>query len=268
MSLVWYEKGADKIDGIIFQHRVFDSDGSRDHLLHFHCGVEIVFIVKGEAEVFVDNDVFVLRSCEICYVEGAKTHKFCYKKGSECYVVVLSPGYANHSNCLDTKSFATVSNFCEGFSRIKEFLDFSYKNWCEDSLSFKQGFADMLIGLMSRYYPMSEKSEHRKNEKALFDAVKYINDNCKTDLNVKTLALKFGYTQNYFSAIFCRFVGMSFRDYINRCRILEYMRLKKGSPDVTAQEMAEMCGFGSVKSFYRAKKKFENDDALKVKNEG
>lgn len=267
MSLVWYEKDADKNDSIIFQHRVFDSDGRRDHLHHFHCAAEMVFIIKGDAEVFVDNESYVLHSGEVCYIEGIRTHKFCYGKGSECYVVVLSPGYNNLNNGLAVKSFQTVSAYNEGFEIIREFLEFSYKNWDESSNSFKQGFADMLCGLMSRYYEGVEKKEHRKNDKVLFEAVKYINENCLKDIEIKDLAAKFGYTDNYFSTILGRFVGMNYRDYINRCRMLEYMRLKKEKPHISASEAAEVCGFGSVKSFYRAKKKFENDGTMKRNNE-
>ena len=59
---------------------------------------------------------------------------------------------------------------------------------------------------------------------------------------------------------------MSFRDYLNRCRILEYMRLRKEKPDMSTATAAEASGFGSVKSFYRAKKKFENEKTLREVN--
>ena len=259
MSLVWYEKDADKTDSIIFQYRLFEEDGAKDHLHHFHCASELVFVVKGDCEAQVDDERHILHSGDICYVDGVRTHKFCYSKGNECYAVVLSPGYSNLNNRLGSVSFETVNRYNEGFEHIKSFLDFSFMNWDEGSLSFKQGFADMLIGMMQRYYPVTEKRDYRKNDKALFEAVKYINENCKQDIDIHTLAEKFGYTENYFSAILKRFVGMSFRDYINRCRILEYIRLRKENPDTSTASVAEICGFGSVKSFYRAKKKFESE---------
>ena len=170
------------------------------------------------------------------------------------------------NNRLGSVSFETVNRYREGFENIKAFLDFSSENWDESSLSFKQGFADMLIGMMHRYYPVTEKKDYRKNDKALFEAVKYINENCKQDIDIRALAEKFGYTENYFSAILKRFVGMSFRDYLNRCRILEYMRLRKEKTDMSTATAAEASGFGSVKSFYRAKKKFENEKTLREVN--
>lgn len=262
MSLVWYEKDADRAESIIFQRRVFAEDGSKDHLHHFHCGAELVFVVKGDCEAYVDDKRYILHSGDICFVDGVRTHKFCYSKGNECYVVVLSPDYSNHANRLASASFETVNRCSEGFDVIKAFLDFSYKSWDGNSLSYKQGFADMLIGLMQRYYPLTDKKDYRKNDKALFEAVKYINENSRRDIQICDLAEKFGYTENYFSAILKRFVGMSFRDYINRCRILDYMRLRKEKPDISVVSAAELCGFGSVKSFYRAKKKFENENTM------
>ncbi len=262
MSLVWYEKDADRADSIIFQHRCFDEDGAKDHLQHFHCGVELVFVVQGDCEAYVDEKKYVLHSGDICYVDGVSTHKFCYSRGNECYVVVLSPGYSNNANRLASVSFETINRHNDGFENIKAFLDFSFANWDDGSVSFKQGFADMLMGMMHRYYPTVEKKDFRKNDKALFEAVKYINENCKQNIEICDLAEKFGYTENYFSAILKRFVGMSFRDYINRCRILEYMRLRNEKPNISVTAAAELCGFGSVKSFYRAKKKFENENTL------
>lgn len=121
MSLVWYEKDADKNDSIIFQHRLFSSDGEREHLHHFHCGIEMVFVVKGDCEAFIDNEKYVLHSGDMCYIEGIRTHKFCYSKGNECYVVVLSPGDVNLNNGLGTLSFDTVNPYNAGFDVIKKF---------------------------------------------------------------------------------------------------------------------------------------------------
>ena len=52
---------------------------------------------------------------------------------------------------------------------------------------------------------------------------------------------------------------MSYPDYINRCRVLELVKLTRERPDVSMPLAAELCGFGSTKSLYRAKRRFEND---------
>ena len=52
-------------------------------------------------------------------------------------------------------------------------------------------------------------------------------------------------------------MGMGFREYLNWCRMLDYTRLKQKQPIISAVKAAEICGFGSLKSFYRAKKMYE-----------
>ena len=90
----------------------------------------------------------------------------------------------------------------------------------------------------------------------MISVLDYINKNSDKDLTLKTLALKFGYAPSYFSVLFNKFVNMSFTDYLN------YVRYTKAKEIIqlegcAATDIAMKCGFGSMNTFYRAKKKFE-----------
>ena len=90
----------------------------------------------------------------------------------------------------------------------------------------------------------------------MISVLDYINKNSDKELTLKTLAIKFGYAPSYFSALFNKFVNMSFTDYLNYARYTkakEIIRLE----GCTATDIAMKCGFGSMNTFYRAKKKFE-----------
>ena len=122
-----------------------------------------------------------------------------------------------------------------------------------------RAFADGFAYLMTRYYPSFPKREMKRQSAALLESVKYICEHCTERLTVGGVAKVFGYSANYFSTAFNEFMGSSFTDYVNTCRIIEYYRIRKQSPTVSVGKAAELCGFGSVKSFYRAMERFSHE---------
>ena len=258
MFLAWYEKEADENEHVVFQHRYQNSNGTRDHIAHFHNSVELIFAVKGSFDTFINGKRYTVNEGSICFVNCFEPHKYYYEQGNEFYVVVISASYFSTVNMLSESNFHSVNPYNEGFDRIIDFLKLSFTNWDDNSLAYKRGFVDMLMGMMRRYYPCGPKEAPQRNDEIMVDAVKYINENCKQDISIEDLANKFGYTPNYFSSIFNRFMEMSFRDYLNWCRMLAYTRLKQKQPGLSTVKAAEICGFGCTKSFYRAQKKYGN----------
>ena len=73
------------------------------------------------------------------------------------------------------------------------------------------------------------------------------------------IAKQFGYTSNYFSSLFNKYMAMNFNDYLNYVRYEKAKSmLSDASNKLTVLDVAEACGFGSMNTFYRAKNKFEN----------
>ena len=262
MFLAWYEKEADEKDNVTFQHRFQDFDLKAEHMAHFHNSVEMVVAVKGGFTTYINGTRYEVDEGSFCFVNSFEPHKYYYNSGNEFYVVVISPGYFSPINGLSEIGFAAVNPYNGGFDRIKEFLAISFANWDNSSAAFKHGFVDMLIGMIKRYYPSVPKKEPLGNFEVMVDAIKYINVNSRRDITIGEVAAKFGYTPNYFSNLFNRFMEMSFRDYLNWCRMLSYTRLKQRQPELSTVKAAELCGFGSVKSFYRAQRKYGSIDII------
>jgi AraC-like DNA-binding protein len=262
MFLAWYEKEADEKDNVIFQHRFQQFDGKGEHMAHFHNSVEMVFAVKGGFTTFINGERYEVNEGSVCFINSFEPHKYHYESGNEFFVVVISPEYFSLINGLSETEFPSVNPYNVGFDRIKEFLIISFANWDNSSTAFKHGFVDMLIGMMKRYYPYVPKKEPRGNFEVMVDAVKYINENSRRDITIDEVSAKFGYTPNYFSNLFNRFMEMSFRDYLNWCRMLNYTRLKQRQPELSTVKAAELCGFGSVKSFYRTQKKYGSIESI------
>ena len=95
----------------------------------------------------------------------------------------------------------------------------------------------------------------RECDTSMTRILSYINAHFGEPLTLRSVAAEFGYTPNYFSTLFARLYGMSFTDYLNciRYRSAEQMIRRE---KCAASLAADAVGFGSMNSFYRAKKRF------------
>ena len=262
MIHAWYEKTRDQKDHIYFglHEGVSDYSLNRYVLPGFHNSVEFAFCLQGSVEIVINGTSYTLRGGEICFINSLEPHRYYYyDKNVRCYIVLISSSFFNNVNRLGEISFLPHMQACVGFEAIKDYLNYAFKHWDPESLLFKRSFADMIAHLMTRFYPSMPRRAPEKQNAVLLEAVKYICVNCTERLTVGEVAAHFGYSTTYFSAAFNRFMGTSFTDYLNACRMIECQYLLNSDPELPAVRAAEMCGFGSMNTFYRARKKFINE---------
>lgn len=254
----FYEKGADAADYIYFQKNCITEDELHCMLPHFHDSVEFVFMLEGECRIRINTEERTVRAGEITFARCFEPHYYNPEPGATYYVVLISSGYLNDYNDFRREAFPSFMQANEGFQKIREFLDFSYSVRAAANGSLKKGFADMLLGLMRLWYPL-EPVRNAKATQAFIEVLKYINENFSKPISLESLADRFGYTKTYLSELFNGFTGMRLREYINRCRIGEYYRLRREQPGVPACKIAEQVGFCSPNTFYRALQRYPND---------
>ncbi len=85
-------------------------------------------------------------------------------------------------------------------------------------------------------------------------AVRYINDNYRTDIRLPAVAAEAGMSLSHFSRIFKKVMGLSYQDYLNTRRITKAKNLLRASPRRIA-EIAVSLGFADPTGFGRIFKK-------------
>jgi AraC-like DNA-binding protein len=267
MIHAWYEKTRDQKDSIYFAlHRNWTLYSKGSALPGFHNSVELCLCAAGCMDIAVDGRLYSLEEGDLCFINSREPHRYYYNGSARCYVVVISQSFFNGVNRWGEISFPTHSKRCEGYGELLKYLEYALAHWDPDSLLCKSAFADTLAYLMMRYYPVLPKREREQQSENLLCAMAYICEHCTDRLRVGEVASRFGYSANYFSTTFNAFMGMSFSDYLNACRIIEYLRLRKQFPEMSTQRAAEECGFGSMNSFYRAQEKFEREEKKHSEN--
>jgi len=262
MAMLVYESETDRKNHLLFMRRDIKETRLTCGTPLFHGSIEILFGISGRSEVIIDGETVGITEGRIIFLKRFQRHNFNCIEGSKFYVVVISSNFFDGVNELSRLTFPTVMEKREGFEKIRALLDVCYSVRNTDSMAFKSGFVNLLISAMREYYPYTFDDVRADMSDVLVEILDYINGHFKEDISVADLSKRFGYSPNYFSTVFNKFVGMGFREYLNRRRMEEYTVLKKNNPELSSYKAAEMCGFRNLSSFYDIVKKMKEDSKI------
>ena len=264
--LLSYESISDEKDFIPFGkffHEKSIWPTRSDTPYRIHGAIEFIFVLSGAVTLMNNKQTYEFQPGEVVFLNSFEPHRCQYKGPCEVYVVLISSGYFNDDNELGTISFPTHNPYNPGFDSVCRFLEYASSEWDKDSISCKRAFAEELAYLMKKYYPYEPKKTLGKSQSSITDALCYIDAHLTEKLTQESVAGQVGYCSAYFSGIFKDFVGVTFPEYLNYRRIAEYGRLRRESPELSTAQLARMCGFTSMNTFYRAYNKFNEGDTDK-----
>lgn len=252
MPKSWYESYSDRKDHLLFVKRSIDADKGYLNPPHIHASIEFFFGIKGESYVYINDKRYSLVPGKIIFINSFEAHRCDYMEGTECYVVNISPSYFNEINDLRQISFPSELPPSESFEKLHAFLDLQHSIADTGSVLYNTGFVNSLVYLLTEGWHASFNKEQAKTNEILIKIVQYIDAHFKEDISIGMISRRFGYSPNYLSSIFNKYMSISFRDHINRCRIAEFAQIKAASPDIPTYRAAELAGFKNLSTFYNA----------------
>ena len=90
----------------------------------------------------------------------------------------------------------------------------------------------------------------RSDYELLHTTLSYIQDNYTSNISLRSLAKKLGYSYTYLSRYLNNVMGISFVDFINENRINYALYLLKNTKN-TITDIAYECGYSSIRTFNR-----------------
>ena len=113
-----------------------------------------------------------------------------------------------------------------------------------------RGYIYIILGTILKKMTSDQPADSSENRFSA-DMLIYISEHFKEDIGLSSLAHHFGYNSSYLSRSFRQTFGISFGRYLTMLRLREFiLLLREGNQSIT--ECAFECGFGSMRSFYRA----------------
>lgn len=233
---------------------------------HWHDEVEILFILKGSVEVFVDKEIKILNEGDLYLINSNIIHyvkSTDYLEKSQLLAFQFNKNYLNKFD-IDLKNVEfRLDSSKDGSSNEKVYnkirsilammMNVVINNEEPNDLLIKRHLLDLMIILLNKFN-INDKSKYtltKQSENRLHDIVKFINDNYDdNNLTVPKIAGEFFLNPQYISRYFKENMGISVKVF------LDTLRLNKSLNDLIVTkdriiDVANRHGFADEKSYYR-----------------
>lgn len=234
----------------------FSSNAVRHHT-HYHDCHQLLFIVKGSAEIRINNTVSVADAGHLAVFSRFETHAVhVLTPEYERFVLRINPA-AGNGNRLYSLLFNRPDGFCNVIDTKEEapvfhqlFADLvaeqhAYRRLTAD---LQQALVHTLLIRLYRCMPLSFLAEDR------FDVVFSLQQRFENDLHstyvLADLAREYGMSASSLSHRFKEITGTSVMGYLQSCRLAAAKALLAQST-LGIGEIVERCGFSDNSNFSR-----------------
>ena len=220
---------------------------------HFHKTAELAVAVKGSFKMCINGKEYTLNQGDFAVVSGFEPHFYYNTKNAEGYAFMIS--YSVMEKFIEN-SGGRLNVYIQpnDGGKTANMVDEMFKNWTDYNYYMKLGCAEFILGKLKQLSSVTNATPD-KTGVLIPEILSYINENSKSDLSLVSVAEHFSYTPQHFSVIFNKYVGASFRDYLNSVRLYKVQLLLNKGEEVCASAYSE--GFKSLNTYYRAKNKQE-----------
>ena len=255
---MFYEKSADDTGHLLFTKYSEENWHPYESIPHFHGSIEIYLCISGRYTVTINGVTHKLSPGDIAFVDRFVPHTsgVCDEdEPATVYVVVASSTYLDGLKGLESSTLLPVTVYKKGYERIEELVAWAYNIKDEMNEDMRCGFVTLLLGMMHDHCGYTQRVSE-KSAGVLIEVIRYIDDHYNEKIDLDTLSRLFGYEKTYLSRSFNKFFGMNLREYVNRRRVLAFQRIRRADKDIPILKVAEMCGFDSPNTYYRAMEKY------------
>lgn len=251
MEYGYYLRVADEAKQIYLSEDIYMSEKAE-----FHDSIEFVFVLEGEISAKISGKTQILSPGMICFVNSYENHS--YKQLTEktnAYVLVLASEYTREFKELyKDQSFATymlnVEQNQEMFDIMKQWIEVKNKTYLKNF-----AYANLLFSAIIDKYGLPYRKK-LQSDIAVKTILLYIHEHYAENITLSEMARNIGYSAGYCARVLRQNLKYDFKTYI--C-VLRFRKAAELFADRTlersVEEVAKMCGFGSVTTYYRARKR-------------
>lgn len=236
--------------------------------LCWHKAVELLVVLKGEVEAYVDGVLHVLKKDDMTVINSNCVHSLFVKDPSTLFMVIEVhpaflkgiPEFRGQSLRID---FSTTER-----TRHNPFVAM-IRYYCAETFShsmregtLEQHMAERYLGillyeLIAKFGVIGKDNSagNDRQHEALQIAMDYMEANYDSEITLEQVAEKTNYNRTYISTLFKSGLGMSFRDYLVRVR-LRHAITEIAETDKSILQIALDCGFSNVTALTNSVKKY------------
>lgn len=221
--------------------------------LHFHSGIEVVYVLEGEIEVTVNGISKELGSGCAAVASSYDIHGYHTQRSSRIIVLVIPIDLVDSFNA-PLQPMAFKSPFLGACEKSRELGDAARRlqsyTGLHDSMIAK-GYVSVILGILADTLGLTERKAEPNSAVLVRDILLYLEQSYLRDITVGDLARKYGYNKDYLSRIFNARLGCGFQYYLNMRRA-RHARLLIDTTGLSLEEVMFRSGFHNRKTFSRA----------------
>lgn len=225
------------------------------NLLHWHYDCEFVYVERGSVDIFCEKRRHTLAQGEALFTDSGQMH---YQRAREAdtVLIVIVFDYNIIRPFLDQFQLASPKLYnsypipaC--YERLRSILTQRKRFYGEEATC---AVREMMIDVFR-----GEQLVHRLGSDRTEEAFKRLLEDIGERFAEYTFeeAVHFmGMSDAYFSRYFKAMAGTTFSQYLNYVRTDNAVRLLRSGEDMTMTEIAERCGFATIRNFNRIFREF------------
>lgn len=223
---------------------------------HSHRNIEIIYLIKGQIFVTVENQKFDLKMDDIILINTMNKHKI--QCDNNCIFVKLYLNYAKLSEITKNKNKYFLCNstihYNDNYKILRQYiikiLNEHFENKDYKELYMNKLNSELLIFLINNFCDniITDYSVETNERDRINKILDYIDGHFKDNLRLEDLANQFYVTPQYLSKYFKENTGITFLKYINNIRLQYAIEDLKNTND-TILKIALDNGFPNVSSF-------------------
>lgn len=241
----------------------------KDVELHHHDFFEVYFLLAGDVTYLIESKIVHVMPGDLLLISPRELHQVLIKPEMSVYeryvlwidpqtIQQLSSPLTDLAAALDPSSPLFGNQLRpkpEDRSRIRELLESLHRESESDGYGsdlLRQSLLTQLLVIINRLLSQqgSYLDEDTRTNRAVTQAINYINLHYGEPLSLDLLAERFYVSKYHLSHEFNRQVGTSIYRYIQKKRLLTARQLI--AQGKRPNEIPSLCGFGDYAGFYRA----------------
>lgn len=242
---------------------------------HSHTHFQVFFLVKGKLTHHINGLSADMSIGEMAIIPPNVPHCITLKNNPELYSFTFNLSAFGEINILNEHVFTFLKSLQDNKKIIlpktsiatddilymKNLFERIYREAYQKDVGFKEKILlhGMLIltQFISRYHitnPDNIQNESYTNEQMVLNCIRYIDSHFTENLNLDKITYMSALSQSTFCNCFKNITGITFNNYLNKCRInYAIVLIKKG---YKISSVCTFCGYNDFVTFNRNFKKF------------
>ena len=227
--------------------------------LHFHRNWEVFCVFDGVVSATVDNKCYLLEPGMAVVVDSLAPHSFECTSAEISYTIIGTELMQLFFQLYPNRTLPRLLPDKQANRPLLDFVTSIAMQVANYSPLEKYAYACTVLNKIVQAYGTipADVMLHRATS-TIYKAISYIYDNYTQDISLTTIADYLHIQPQSLSNLLSKYLKTDLRNYINNLRIQEFYVLQKRpeNKDLSVLELATLCGFSSLTTFYRAQKKY------------